>query len=140
LGLEDLIDLADEFVLAEDLPSVIAGADLGVVPYRDDVFTDGLLPTKLMEYAAMGIPSIAARTTAIDAYFRDTMVEFFTPGDAEDLARCIRRLHADPDRLAGLARGSRNFPRRYNWAATSAQYVATIRRLPTRDLAGIQET
>jgi len=140
LGLEDLIDLADEFVLAEDLPSVIAGADLGVVPYRDDVFTDGLLPTKLMEYAAMGIPSIAARTTAIDAYFRDTMVEFFTPGDAEDLARCIRRLHADPDRLAGLARGSRNFTRRYNWAATSAQYVATVRRLPTRDLAGIQET
>ena len=140
LGLEDVVDLADAFVMAEDLPSVIAGADLGVVPYRDDVFTDGLLPTKLMEYAAMGIPSIASRTTAIDAYFRDTMVEFFTPSDAEDLAGCIRRLHADPDLLAGLARGSRNFTRRYNWAETSARYVATVRRLPMQNPAGIQGT
>src|SRR5438874_8438514 len=31
--------------------------------YRRDVFTDGILPTKLLEYVALGIPAIVARTT-----------------------------------------------------------------------------
>ena len=56
--------------LAEELPDLIRSCDLGVVPNRNDVFTDGLLPTKLMEYAALGFPAIAARTTAIQTYFR----------------------------------------------------------------------
>jgi glycosyltransferase involved in cell wall biosynthesis len=129
LGLEEIVELHDEFRSAEDLPQFIEGADLGIVPYRNDLFTDGLLPTKLMEYAVMGIPCIAARTTAIDAYFRDTMVEFFVPGDAADLARCIRELHMDPIRLAHLSRKSRDFTLRHNWTDIGAGYVATIRRL-----------
>lgn len=78
-----------------DLPDLIRSADVGLAPYRRDVFTDGIVPTKLMEYAALGMPAIAARTTAIEGYFKDTMVEFFTPGDVEDLARCIFRLYSD---------------------------------------------
>jgi glycosyltransferase involved in cell wall biosynthesis len=128
LGLGQYVTL-DKLHLAEELPDIIRACDLGVVPYRNDVFTDGLLPTKLMEYAALGLPAIAARTTAIQAYFSDTMAEFFKPGDVDDLARCIRELHANPDRLAELARGCQNFNRRYNWTAISAEYVALVERL-----------
>jgi glycosyltransferase involved in cell wall biosynthesis len=85
LGLSQHVTL-DKLHLAEELPDIIRACDLGVVPYRNDVFTDGLLPTKLMEYAALGLPAIAARTTAIQAYFSDTMTEFFKPGDVDDLA------------------------------------------------------
>ena len=81
LHVEENVELRDEYLGTESLPALLAQADIGVVPYRDDVFTDGLLPTKLMEYAAMGLPCVAARTTAIDAYFHDTMVAFFRPGD-----------------------------------------------------------
>ena len=134
LGLEGFVELDEGFRLAEDLPPFIGRADLGVVPYRNDIFTDGLLPTKLMEYAAMGIPCIAARTTAIDAYFRDTMVEFFTPGDAEDLARRIRDLHGDRGRLADLGRRSWEFTHRHSWADAGAEYVATVEGLSGRSL------
>ena len=134
LDLEKIVDLDDGYRLAEDLPSIIERAHLGVVPYRSDVFTDGLLPTKLMEYAALGIPCIASRTTAIDEYFRNTMVEFFTPGDAEDLARRLRELHGNPSRLEELARRSRNFTKLHNWTDASADYVATVRRLGARRL------
>jgi glycosyltransferase involved in cell wall biosynthesis len=128
LRLQRHIHLRNEYVLAEHLPDIISEADLGIVPYRNDTFTDGLLPTKLMEYAALGLPCIAARTTAIEAYFRDTMVEFFHPNDAEDLARCIRNLR-DPQRRAVLARRSRNFTRRYNWNSIGANYVALVNDL-----------
>lgn len=120
--------------LAEELPEIILSCDLGVVPYRSDVFTDGLLPTKLMEYAALGLPAVAARTTAIQAYFSQANSEFFEPGDADDLARSIARLYHDRDRLAELARGSRNFNQRYNWAEISAAYVSLVEQLARREL------
>lgn len=115
--------------LAEELPGIICSCDLGVVPYRNDVFTNGLLPTKLMEYAALGLPAIASRTTAIEAYFSDTMVEFFEPGNVADLVRCIRKLYNDRDRLGELAQGCRKFNKRYNWANIGEEYVGLLEQL-----------
>jgi glycosyltransferase involved in cell wall biosynthesis len=136
LGLQETVELRDEMVLAEHLPPLLAQADIGIVPYRNDVFTDGLLPTKLMEYAVLGLPCIAARTSAIESLFRDTMVEFFEPGDAGDLARCIRELLADPERRAQLAARSRNFTERYNWGEIGARYVALVERLASSARVG----
>jgi len=132
LDLEEHVDLINDIRPAEELPKIIRAADVGIVPYRNDAFTDGLLPTKLMEYAALGMPSIASRTTAIETLFSDTMVEFFEPGDAEDLARCIRRLHENREHMAELARGSERFNQQHNWTKIGAEYATLVDRLGTR--------
>ncbi len=128
LGLEEHVCF-ESFVPVEEIPPRIATADLAVVPYRNDVFTDELLPTKLLEYAALGVPAIASRTTGISAYFDETMVQFFTPGDVDDLARCIRTLHRDRARLAALAQNIERFNQRYDWKSQSADYVRLVGRL-----------
>ncbi len=128
LGIERQVRFED-FRPVEEIPPLVLASDVAVVPYRDDVFTGELLPTKLLEYAALGIPAIAARTAGIQAYFDDSMVEFFTPGDVADLARCIRRLYHDPERRAELARNIEAFNQRYNWPAQSAEYVRLVTRL-----------
>ncbi len=132
----DLLDkhvrFSTELLPVADLPDLIRSADVGLAPYRRDVFTDGIVPTKLMEYAALGMPAIAARTTAIEAYFKDTMVEFFTPGDADDLARCILRLHSDREHLAALAQGADEFNRRYNWSKLAGEYATLVEQLGAR--------
>jgi glycosyltransferase involved in cell wall biosynthesis len=119
-------------VPAEQLPPLIGAADVGVVPYRNDVFTDSLLPTKLMEYAVMGLPSIVARTSAISAYFDDTMVQFFMPGDVDDLAHAILTLYTDRKRLVQLAQGIQKFNKRYNWLTHRAEYVHRVNQLSQR--------
>ena len=118
--------------LAEELPDIIRSFDLGVVPYRSDIFTDGLVPTKLMEYAALEIPSIAARTPTILAYFEGTNTEFFEPGNLDDLVQGIRMLYNNPERRKALAAGSRNFTQRYNWTKIGAEYVALVDQLGMR--------
>ncbi|GAB4534152.1 MAG: hypothetical protein Kow0063_16950 [Anaerolineae bacterium] len=133
LGLTDCVHFSNEYVPVTELPALIARADIGVVPYRRDVFTDGILPTKLMEYVSLEMPVIASRTPAIEAYFDDTMVEFFAPGDVNDLARCILKLYADRERREQLVRGADRFRQRYNWPKISAEYVALVERLAGKD-------
>jgi glycosyltransferase involved in cell wall biosynthesis len=123
--------ISDGMVAAEDLPEAISRATVGVVPNRSDVFTEGILPTKLLEYVAMGVPVIVSRTRAVTEYFTDEQVEFFSPGDAHDLAQHIRILHSDAERRRELANNAAAFNGAHSWKAISAGYASLIERLGT---------
>lgn len=141
---DNLIQLAEELQLkndhvefiqtkpVEELPSLIAAADVAVVPYRDDIFADTLLPTKLMEYAAMGLPAIVARTTAISSYFDERMVKFFKPDDVDELADCIIELYNNPGQRQKLSEGIRRFNEHYNWEKQSAAYLQVVDQLASK--------
>jgi glycosyltransferase involved in cell wall biosynthesis len=131
LDMDRHVTFSTHFVPTPELPAFIREADLAVVPYRRDVFTDGILPTKLMEYAAAGVPAIAARTPVIAAYFDDTMVQFFTPGDTDDLAKKILACYADRPRMVAMVQQARRFCERHNWSSVSAEYVARVDQLHT---------
>lgn len=132
LKLHNQVQFSETGVPAKDLPKLLMTADLAVVPYRNGTFTGGILPTKLMEYATLGIPAIAARTPAIAAYFDETSVLFFTPGDVDELAACILALYNDRSRLANLAHNILKFNDFYNWSKISAEYVALVEQLRAR--------
>ena len=129
LGLGEWVSIGSEFVPLDRLTDLIRSAHVAVVAYRPDVFTAGILPTKLMEYAALGVPAIVARTPGIAAYFDDEMVQFFPPEDVDALAQCIRTLYHDRARLAALARNIQKFNQRYNWTAQRAEYADLVARL-----------
>lgn len=129
LGLQEHVCFSDQYLPMEALPDLIRQGDLGIVPNRSDVFTDGILPTKLMEYVALGIPVVAARTTAITSYFDETMVRFFTPDDVDDLAAAILALYHDPQERAAYAQNAARFHEQYNWPAIAESYVGSLERL-----------
>lgn len=126
--LDDRVTISSDMVDATALPAQIAAADAGVVPTRSDTFTDGLLPTKLMELVAMGTPVIAARTATVASYFDDDMVQFFTPGDVNPLAEAIRELASDRTRLSRLADNADAFNRTYRWDTVAADYAGLVDR------------
>ena len=126
LGLENHVSFSRNFVPTFQLVELIKSADLGIVPYRNDVFTGGILPTKLMEYAALGIAAIAARTFCISEYFDETMVEFFEPGDVDELADKILLLSREPGKLLELAHNIDQFNEQYNWNEQSEKYVQFV--------------
>lgn len=129
LELEEQVYFSTEYMPIEELPTLISSADVGLVPYRRDVFTDGILPTKLMEYAALGIPAIVVRTPTIAAYFDETMVEFFTAEDVQELADHIQNLYHNRLRLEELANNIRMFNQRYNWEIQKARYLDLVHGL-----------
>ncbi len=126
LNLTEHVEISQTLLPASELPPLLQQADVGIVPNRSNIFTDGLLPTKLMEYVALGTPVIAARTPTITTYFDDQMVQFFEPGDVEDLTRCILQLCHDQARLKELAQNADQFNHQYSWEKVAANYVMLI--------------
>jgi glycosyltransferase involved in cell wall biosynthesis len=129
LDVQQHIIFPHDLIPAAELPAILRKSDVGVVPNLDDLFTDGLLPTKLMEYVALGIPVVAAETTTISAYFDDSMVTFFQPGNLDDLCAKILLLFENPDLRIELIKNSDRFNLDYSWENVAADYVAIVDRL-----------
>ena len=69
---------------------------------------------------------IASRLRAVSELVGEDTLEFYEPGDPEDLARAIRRLHGDPARREELARNGRDAQERLGWTSQREKYVRVI--------------
>jgi glycosyltransferase involved in cell wall biosynthesis len=100
-----------------------------VIPLVPDAFTRYMLPVKLLEYAALGVPVIATRIPAIEAYFSESAVAFVDPEDPQALARQIVELHHDPARARSMAANAADVIARHSWEQERQRYFAVIDRL-----------
>lgn len=127
LGLDAAVEFSTEQLPTEALPDLLRRADIGVVPYRNDIFTDGIVPTKLLEYATLGIPVIVSRSSAVQEYFSDDMVRFVEPGSVPALTDALIELANDPARRLSLAQGAGRFFETHGWRDEASRYVALVR-------------
>ena len=93
-GLVDRVEFHGRIPI-DDVPAVVASADIGIAPTRRDEFTDLSLSTKVYEYAAMGLPVVASRLPLVERTFPDGTVWTYTPGDARSLADAVVRISDD---------------------------------------------
>lgn len=107
LGLgPEVLRMSKKHVPLDEIAQKIRDAHLGLVPNRDD-HEDSVLPTKLLEYLAVGIPSIASRTRCVGRFFDERNVELVEVGDVEAMAQALVRLSRDGKRRAALIKGGR---------------------------------
>ena len=107
------------------LAELLASAEIAAVPSLYEGFS---LPA--VEHMASGTPLVASRAGALPEVTGDT-AELVTPGDPEELAAALRRLHdcpAERERLSALA--WRRVQERFAWPAvaraTAGHYRSAI--------------
>jgi glycosyltransferase involved in cell wall biosynthesis len=127
LGLGGAVTFSDGFVPVQAIPPLIADADVGLCPLRISGGTDIMLPTKLLEYVAVGIPCIVPRTRTIARYFDDQMVQFFEAESVESLAQALLCLYRDPGRRTALAdAATERFGKTHRWSVHKAVYLKLV--------------
>jgi glycosyltransferase involved in cell wall biosynthesis len=116
----------------ERLPELIAGADIGVVPTLPEPYMRFSLSTKLLEYAAMGIPIVATDLETFRAHFTADAIRYVPGADAGALAAALRELAADPVGAARLGAEAHRQAAGYEWAEQAGRYVEIVERLMAR--------
>lgn len=103
--------------------------DIGVVGNRRTIAGELMLPVKLLEYVALGIPAVAPRLKTIAHSFADDLVSYYEPDDVESMADTIYRLYCQPDLRRDQARKARSFLRDHGWDRQGPELVSFYERL-----------
>ena len=110
----------------EELQNELEKYDVGLISNRKSILSEFcMLPVKLMEYTAVGIPSIAPRLKVIQRYFDDEMVMYFNPDDITDLTNAIKKM-TDKEYRDKISANSKRFLKIYPWDAQASNYLEII--------------
>jgi glycosyltransferase involved in cell wall biosynthesis/2-polyprenyl-3-methyl-5-hydroxy-6-metoxy-1,4-benzoquinol methylase len=121
------------FVARDELPRLLAAADLLVQPGGSNEFNDYRFPSKLPEFLASGRPVVLPRSNVglLLKDGQDALV--LEQGDSADIANALLRLAADPELRARIGRRGREFAlRNLDWTKN----VAAIPTFYDQCLAG----
>jgi len=108
-------------------------ADIGVDPRRSGIFMGESLSSVILNFITTGVPTIMSRTKGSQAYFDDSMVMFFEPGNYQDLARCIIDLCNNQEKRERLARNAQSFIKDHRWERYKKIYYNLIDDLCRRN-------
>lgn len=141
----DLIGLANELGVSafveirptlpmEHIPREMALADVGIYTALPDPHMNIATPTKVLEYAAMGIPVVAARLPVLENMFSERALRFFEPGNVAEFAAGVLELYEHPTHRAELVHNiDEQFLRIYGWENEIQKYFTLIKYLLEQD-------
>ena len=115
-----------------ELLAVTAGADVGVIPYRNvglnNFFTS---PNKLFEYCAAGVPVAASRFPELVKVVEGLSVgRTFDPDDPSSIATAVNAIVGDPAELARLRENAGRAAASFSWEREAEVLLAVYDSLP----------
>jgi glycosyltransferase involved in cell wall biosynthesis len=108
----------------DDLPEVMAGFDVALMPFAHTEATRSISPTKTLEYLAAGLPVVSTRVPDVVADFAD--VVRFADDAAGFAAACVEA--ATRPATTEHARRLRLVRVRHEWDTIAEQMAALVDR------------
>jgi glycosyltransferase involved in cell wall biosynthesis len=118
-GVGEYVDFVGRVPFRE-IPAHIAQANIGIVAIPTGM--NPAIPLKLLEYLAMGKPTVVNTFPTIQAYFDESSMMFFKPDDEHDLARCVLELYRNPEKRVALATAGTAVYQKYRWSLMKLEY------------------
>jgi glycosyltransferase involved in cell wall biosynthesis len=97
----------------EEVPALLAAADVCLVPLRDVPLFSAFIPSKMFEYLAAGKPVVGAVAGEAAQILREAGAWVVPPEDGMALAAAIRTLAGDLQRRQAMGRQGRRYVEEY---------------------------
>jgi glycosyltransferase involved in cell wall biosynthesis len=129
LGVSSLVAFRPAVPVTQ-VPQLLARADVGIYTALPDAHMSIATPTKVLEYAAMGLPIVTSRLKVLEDIFTDDCVMFFEPGNVAQFSKCVLELFEHPQKQAELVRNADAlFVNLHSWSNESREYLQLLNRL-----------
>lgn len=128
LSLHDRVFMNDPVTL-DEIVEIMAKADIGVIPKRNDDFGGEAFSTKTLEFMSVGVPIIVSRTKIDQYYFNDSIVKFFEAGSEDDLAKAMIEMIKNKKMRKALSRNALNFVKDFSWKMKKQKYLDLVHNL-----------
>lgn len=133
-SLAEELGIADHVVFTEPCPSAeivdfVVHGDVGIIPYRKDIFMELVLPTKAYEFAWMHRPMIVSDTRAIRSMFRPESLVLCDSTQPASFADAIIDLYLHPEKRASLILHAIEDYEPYQWEAMASRYQQVLANL-----------
>ena len=136
----ELMDLIRDLQLADavmmnapvpldEMPQLIADADIGVVPKRAETFGNEAFSTKTLEFMSQGVPVVVSKTRVDSYYFSEETVRFFASGDPDALAQEILEIIQNAELRHRLIENGLRCANENSWERKKDLYLGIIRSL-----------
>jgi glycosyltransferase involved in cell wall biosynthesis len=126
LGLSTDVEISGERFTAEQLLPRLRRVGIGVVPLRRDVFTDLILPVKVLEYVRLGIPVVATWTPTLAYYFPTDELTYVRESSPAALAAAVREVLASPEQARARAGRAQALPIARAWQEREPDFVRCV--------------
>lgn len=114
----------------EEIPDHLIRADIGIYPAIDDVHMSLATPTKVLEFAAMGIPIVSSRLRMVEEIFGDSAIMFFESGNVSQFVQCIIELYENPTLREKLINNAHQiFVEKLSWDQEFQKYLVLLDQL-----------
>lgn len=136
LGVQEFVEFHPAIRISE-VPQQLMQADLGIYLALSDAHMNIATPSKVLEFAAMGLPIIASRLKVLETFFPGAALHFVNPGDVEAFAEAVVALHRRPEKRENMVRhADAAFVHAYSWQNEMRKYFALLRRLDGNKVQG----
>ena len=125
-NLEDRVEVIPR-IPVEEIPGLLEDCHAGIIPSRRTDATDKvMLPVKLIEYCALGIPSVVSKLSNLRGYFNDNQVLFFEPDSIHSLEKTMLRMATDSKLRNRIMENIPVFNEDNKWRHSEQKYLSLI--------------
>jgi glycosyltransferase involved in cell wall biosynthesis len=128
LCLEDCVEYLG-YVPLEQMIQELRAADVGIVAQKSSPYSNLVHTGKMYDYMALGIPVLASRLEAVEAYFGEDALAYFEPDSPQSLAERILDLYLHPEKREALSRTAQIAYSRYRWQEQKKVYLSAYQDL-----------
>lgn len=120
LGVAEAVEFLG-FVPYNDLPALMARADIGMATSREDIFRQYASPLKLAEYMAGGLPVICSGGGEAELMITESGAGINVAFTPEDCADAVRRILTTPGDLSTRREAAIRYAQTRTWQHLTAQ-------------------
>ena len=110
----------------EKLTDFINLADVGIVLAENSLFSQSIMPVKLLEFIQMGIPVIATKTSSLEKFFTPRDLYYLKLNNIETFAAAVIKLYNDENLRRDFRVNAQKYLINHNWQIEEKKYLRRV--------------